>query len=57
MLRKAYQLGLRVVAATFLLHFCALAQTSTGAYQGSAGVITNTVTTSRQIQFGLKLIF
>ena len=31
--------------------------TSSGAYVASAGVITNTVTTSRQIQLGLKLIF
>jgi len=30
---------------------------STGLYLGSAGVITNTVSTSRQIQFGLKLLF
>jgi hypothetical protein len=28
-----------------------------GAASPSAGLITNTVTTSRQIQFGLKLIF
>ncbi|OFW36806.1 MAG: hypothetical protein A3J28_10600 [Acidobacteria bacterium RIFCSPLOWO2_12_FULL_60_22] len=31
--------------------------TSTGAISGSAGRITNTVTSSRQIQFGLKLTF
>ena len=31
--------------------------TTSGAPVSSAGVITNTVTTSRQIQFGLKLIF
>jgi hypothetical protein len=30
---------------------------SSGAYSPSAGVITTTATTSRQIQFGLKLIF
>lgn len=30
---------------------------ASGAPVGSAGVITNTLTTSRQIQFGLKLIF
>ncbi len=28
-----------------------------GAVSASAGLITSTVTTSRQIQFGLKLIF
>lgn len=30
---------------------------STGAYIPGAGQITNTVTASRQLQFGLKLIF
>ncbi len=30
---------------------------SNGTYIGSAGVITTTQTTSRQIQFGLKIIF
>jgi hypothetical protein len=27
------------------------------AYSGSAGLITSTATTSRQIQFGMKLVF
>lgn len=31
--------------------------TATGATVGTAGNITSTVTTSRQIQFGLKLLF
>jgi hypothetical protein len=31
--------------------------TSTGALNATAGAITSTVTTSRQLQFGLKLVF
>lgn len=31
--------------------------TQAGALVGSAGIVTNTLTTSRQIQFGLKLIW
>jgi len=31
--------------------------TSTGAFNAGAGVIQSTTTTSRQLQFGLKLVF
>ncbi len=59
------KIALLVLGAILLFSFNALAQTSTGTISGmvqdeSGAVIPGanvTVTTSRQIQFGLKLMF